>query len=482
MNGTTYKRCSCTNPATGRPYGRACPKLRRPGGSWHPTHGIWQYQCELPPTADGKRRPLRRGGFATKADADTELDRIRTLLALADEPSDATRVGDLIAGAISRREPLPDQATVRRLLHSDGEHDDVTVGEWLDAWLAGRRSLRETTRRNYADNIRKYLKPHLGHIKLVRLTGKHVAAMFDAINAHNEAFQAYLADPDLNLGQRFDGDRRTMKPAGPAAQRRIQAALRAALNAAMRRQMITYNAATHVELPPVRSVKPLIWTDQRVAEWRRTGHIPSPVMVWTAEQTGAFLDHIIDDPLYAMYHLIALRGLRRGEACGLHRADLDLDALTLTVRHQVVVEAWKLNLTAPKTDGSEATIALDTTTARLLREHLEHQHDLRERAGVAWVETGLVFTREDGSMIHPDYVTRHFKEAIAETGLPPIRLHDLRHGAATLALAGGADIKTVQAMLRHSTIVLTANTYTSVLPQVAREAAEAAAALVPRAR
>jgi integrase len=85
-------------------------------------------------------------------------------------------------------------------------------------------------------------------------------------------------------------------------------------------------------------------------------------------------------------------------------------------------------------------------------------------------------------MIHPDFVTRRFKEVIAQAGLPPVRLHDLRHGAATLALAGGADIKTVQAMLRHSTIVLTADTYTSVLPQVARDAAEAAAALVPRQR
>src|SRR5689334_2834351 len=247
-------------------------------------------------------------------------------------------------------------------------------------------------------------------------------------------------------------------------------------------RLITYNPATHLELPPVRSSKPLVWTDQRVAEWRRTGHIPSPVMVWTAEQTGAFLDHIIDDPLYAMYHLIALRGLRRGEACGLHRADLDLDALTLTVRQQLVVEAWHLNLTAPKTDGSEATIALDTTTAALLREHLERQDQLREAAGLCWVENGLVFTQPDGSMIHPDHISRRFKEAITEAGLPPIRLHDLRHGAATLALAGGADIKTVQAMLRHSTIALTANTYTSVLPQVARDAAEAAAALVPRHR
>jgi hypothetical protein len=63
-----------------------------------------------------------------------------------------------------------------------------------------------TTRRNYADNIRKYLKPHLGHIKLVRLTGKHVAAMFDAINARNEEFRAHLADPDLDLGWQFAGD------------------------------------------------------------------------------------------------------------------------------------------------------------------------------------------------------------------------------------------------------------------------------------
>ncbi len=154
-------------------------------------------------------------------------------------------------------------------------------------------------------------------------------------------------------------------------------------------------------------------------------------MVWTAEQTGAFLDHITDDPLYPMYHLIALRGLRRGEACGLHRADLDLDALTLTVRQQLVVEAWNLNLTAPKTDGSEATIALDTTTAALLREHLQRQDQLREAAGACWVENGLVFTQADGSMIHPDHISRRFKEAIAEAGAaahpaarpPPRRRH-----------------------------------------------------------
>ena len=75
--GTTYKQCGCRDAATGKPLGRKCPKLRR-GNGWNPDHGTWYYQLELPPRADGTRRPpLRKGGFATKTDADAELDRAR---------------------------------------------------------------------------------------------------------------------------------------------------------------------------------------------------------------------------------------------------------------------------------------------------------------------------------------------------------------------------------------------------------------------
>jgi hypothetical protein len=92
----------------------------------------------------------------------------------------------------------------------------------------------------------------------------------------------------------------------------------------------------------------------------------------------------------------------------------------------------------------------------------------------------MVFTAEDGSPLVPDQVSRLFARLIKEADLPPIRLHDLRHGAATLALAGGVNLKVVSEMLGHSTIAITADTYTSVLPEVAREAAEAAARMVPR--
>lgn len=89
-----------------------------------------------------------------------------------------------------------------------------------------------------------------------------------------------------------------------------------------------------------------------------------------------------------------------------------------------------------------------------------------------------MFTTPDGSPLHPDWLTRRFRRLVIISGLPPVRLHDLRHGAASLALAAGADLKTVQALLGHASIALTADTYTSVLPELLADAAEATARLV----
>jgi hypothetical protein len=88
-----------------------------------------------------------------------------------------------------------------------------------------------------------------------------------------------------------------------------------------------------------------------------------------------------------------------------------------------------------------------------------------------------VFT-PDGSPLHPDWLTRRFRRLVTVSGLPPVRLHDLRHGAASLALATGADLETVQTLLGHASIVLTADTYTSVLPELLADSAEATARLV----
>jgi integrase len=183
-----------------------------------------------------------------------------------------------------------------------------------------------------------------------------------------------------------------------------------------------------------------------------------------------------------MWHLIAFRGLRRGEACGQPWSETSLDAHSLTVSAQLVQDGWQVETSEPKTDSGFRVIALDDDTVEVLKRHRERQEADHEEWASAWVETGLVFTQEDGSWLHPGKVTDLFERLVAASGLPPIRLHDLRHGAATLMLAAGVDVKVVSDTLGHSDTRITRDIYQSVLPQVGKSAAEATAKLVPLQR
>ena len=119
---------------------------------------------------------------------------------------------------------------------------------------------------------------------------------------------------------------RTGQPLSAATVRRVHATLRAALNAALRDGLIATNPAWHTRLPLAQPSRPEVWTPGRVAIWQATGEHPT-VAVWTPDQLATFLNHRRQarDALYPAWRLIALRGLRRGEACGLRWADLDLD-------------------------------------------------------------------------------------------------------------------------------------------------------------
>ncbi len=261
---------------------------------------------------------------------------------------------------------------------------------------------------------------------------------------------------------------------------RIRATLRTALNAAIRQGLIGDNPASRVELPVARRPRAVVWTAARVEHWQRTGEHP-PVAVWTAAQTAEFLHAIREHRLYAAFHLIALRGLRRGEAAGLRWCDVDLDQRVAVISQQIQQHQGYLTACPPKTATSARVIALDRTTVAALRAHREQQQDEQRQAGVDYHDSGYVFTTTNGDPLATVRLTRLFQGLVAEYGLPPIRLHDLRHGAATLALAAGVELKVVQDMLGHSSIVLTADTYTSVLPEVAHRAAEKTAKHVMKA-
>lgn len=500
MRGSTYRRCACRNSETNKQYGKSCPKLssRR--------HGIWYFRCELPPDASGERQVLRRGGYESATGAQGGLDRVRELLSVpaADDVEGRQLVATLLLSVVKDGHPFPEPDDVRRRLRTGQSlTEHLTVGEWLDQWLAGRRAIRKNTARRYEQVVRLHLKPRIGHLRLDRLRVSHLAEMFQSIADDNEevaesnALRRAALDELALIPTKGQGSRTKRKAAKeaidlmPPFRQVVEAAgrvyirtvLRAALNDAIAQELgLTFNPAAHVELDPVKRAKPLVWTDDRVKQWRQTGERPSPLMVWTPRQIGQFLDHVHEDRLYALWHLTAFRGLRRGEACGLREEDLDLDAGTLSVAEQLVPVGWAVESSEPKTESGARVVALDQDTVAVLRKHRARKAAERLEWGSGWVESRRVFARENGEYLHPNWVSERFRRLVAESGLPPIRLHDLRHGAATIALAAGNDMKTVQEMLGHASITITSDTYTTVLPEVARAAAEAAAELVRRTR
>ncbi|MFC4033695.1 tyrosine recombinase XerC [Streptomyces polygonati] len=497
MKGSTYRRCYCRDPHTGKPLGKSCPKLTTR------KHGTYSVRQELPQRPDGTRRAFNRAGYTTLKDAQTDLDRIRALLGIpdADDPEGIEQITDLLERIADEKAPLPDVDEVRRRFRSGQDLTGrLTVGEWLDIWLKGKKGRQSAISRDER-SIRVHLKPRIGHLRLDRLRVAHLSDMFEAIaeanveiaesNAARRRAINELAQVPWK-GREERARRKEMKAAltqmqpfrhtvGPSTCQRIRSTLRAALNSAIAQQLITFNPAAHVELEAGRRPKAQLWTEERIARWERTGEKPSAVMVWTPRQTGAFLDHAAGDRLYGLFHLIAFRGLRRGEACGQLWTDTKLADSLITVAKQLVVDGWEVYEDDPKTDAGARTIAVDSETAAVLERHRAQQDKDREEWGDGWVETGRVFTAENGAWLHPAKVTRRFNELREEIGLPPIRLHDLRHGAATLAHAAGADLKDIQEMLGHSSVTITADTYTSLLPETDLAIAEAAARLVPRA-
>ncbi len=350
---------------------------------------------------------------------------------------------------------------LRQARELDGAGADpaaLTVAVWLERWLATRTRLRPLTRISYAEHIHRYLIPYLGGIVLEDLTPARVREAFEHISQHTAS---------------------TGAPLSAATVQRIRATLRAALNSAVRERLLPANPAQGLRLESGRSARPVVWTEQAVAEWAHSGVRPA-VAVWTVEQTRAFLDFVSDHRLYALFHLLVMTGLRRGEVVALRWPDIDLIQGTVRVTRQLQAHRGGLVELAPKSAASRRMLVLDHTTTGVLRRHQWHQQKEAESHGRVWDARGFVFTAVRGGPLAPQRLSRLFRKLNTESGLPPVRLHDLRHGAATLALAAGVELKVVQAMLGHASIVLTADTYSSVLPQVAREAAERTAWLVLR--
>ncbi len=309
----------------------------------------------------------------------------------------------------------------------------ITVAEYLRDWLADTApSIRRTTADLYRATVENWIVPHIGGLPLQAVTPQHLQALYRLL------LESGRADGTGGLS--------------PRSVRLAHQVLHSSFERAVDWRVLPRNpAAARLDLPQMKR---------------------AALVTWTPEQARAFLTATSRDRLHPLWTVMLSTGLRRGEVLGLRWEDVDLDAARLSVRQSVVVSKGVVLLAEPKTAAGRRSVVLYSQTVEALRRHRRAQAAERLLIGPGWAESNLVFTTTVGTVIHPRNLARDFHLACARAGVPSVRLHDLRHTAATLALTAGAHPKQVQEMLGHARVAITLDVYSHVTPQMHEETAE----------
>lgn len=293
------------------------------------------------------------------------------------------------------------------------------LAQFLEDWLWSKQGLRPSTHAAYEIHVRRFLTPGLGHIPLDRLTHRDISAFYRTSVA-----------PEVSI----------------ATMRRIHATLRAALSSAVREGLIDRNPAGLVELP----------AQPRIEQ-----------ACWSAAELQHFLAVTTDHQRHALYVLLGVLGLRRGEAVALVWRDVDLEAGTLRVRNAAVRVGARVHVGPPKSRHSVRTLAVDARTIASLA---------RVRASGA--DEDLLFPGREGGLLDPSAVSREFDRLQRLHGMRRIRLHDLRHTSASIGLAAGESLFEVSRRLGHSSITVTADIYSHLMPGTSQANAERMASVI----
>jgi integrase len=322
------------------------------------------------------------------------------------------------------------QDKLRRMKSGDlSDTDRTTVGQWLARWLEiVKPTVEPNTYRPYQRHVEKHITPRIGGTRLAKLRPSDVERFYSAL---------------LTAG------------VSPAMTRKVGTTLTVALNAAVRLELLPGNPAARVRKPKAEKVE---------------------IEVLDAGQASLFLDAAEADRLYALFVLALDSGMRPGELFALAWDDIDFAGGFVSVTRSLEEIDGRHRLKDVKTKKARRRIDIDAGTALILHEH-------RKRMVAEGFAASPVFCDTQGGWLRISNVHRNnFKPALMRAGVPAVSLYALRHTCATLLLLAGKNPKVVSERLGHSSVTLTLDTYSHVLPTMQKDAAETMGRLLGRCR
>ncbi len=286
----------------------------------------------------------------------------------------------------------------------------LTVAQYLERWLSDKeRDVKPSTFEEYEICIERCIIPRVGRVRLDKLTPMQVQTL---------------------IGEIRDAS-------GAARASKCRTLLYGAYKQAVRWQLVMRN--------PVEATDPVPET-------------PREMTLWEPEQAARFLDAAREHRLYAFFYLSMSTGLRRGELLGLRW--VDVEGNLLHVKQAFVKVGNQLVLSTPKTRKGFRTVALSPDVLEVLFLHRQRQEAERAVFGGVWQHPELVFTSEVGTPLNPSNLKRVRYALMDKADVPRVRLHDLRHLHASLAIRGGMDAKVLADRLGHARASFTLDRYT----------------------
>ena len=303
----------------------------------------------------------------------------------------------------------------------------MKLKDWLTEWMnVYKKDLEATSRASYLERIDYRITPYLGNVPLKNITPSAVQQWLNTLQTTEGLAPKSIA----NLFNIFN----------PAMERAVV------------NNMIPSNPCAHAVLPKKQPYRAQVYNRQQIQQ----------------------LFALVKDTDMELIVLLGLYlGLRRGEMVALQWSDVDLTNGIVHIHRNCVLAKGKTVTKAPKSAAGVRSIPLGAPQIQQLKAAYKQYLEDKLAWGKGFKDNDLVIRKPDGSPYNPDSISQKWERFVKNSGLPVIRLHDLRHSCATALVAAGVNPKTVQTLMGHANMQVTMGIYVHSTPQMNQAAATA---------